>query len=142
MSAIALNDRDFNLMADGDPGVWMAVVGGIAAFSALAGVAATWLFRSRDTAKQDGQSLGKIETLIAESRAANQAWITESKVQAREMELRLSVRIASLELHRDNTATKEDLKNAVSDIKERLTDLVSEVRENRAVVQHRIIPPT
>lgn len=128
MSAIALNDRDINRMgAEGDVPLWITILGG--AFSAIVGGFATRLLATRDRAVADGQTIGEIRT-----------WITEAKLQARDMESRLSTRIASLELHRDNTATKQDLKDAVIDIKEQLRDVVNEVRVNRS--QIRVVPPT
>lgn len=117
MSAIALNERGFKPMSDGGdvlfPTVQIVVTVAIAAVSGAIGFFVRNLGRARD----DGLALGEIR-----------AWIAEAKLQARDMEQRLGMRIASLELHRDNTATKQDLKDAVADIKEQLRDVVSEVR--------------
>jgi hypothetical protein len=121
MAALAIKRSGYAPMS-GEVDGWVPVAQiAINVFVAGASFVVGIFVRNLGRARDDGQTLGEVRTLI-----------TESRSQARDMETRLSLRIASLELHRDNTATKQDLKEAVADIKERLSDVMIEVKEAKA----------
>lgn len=135
MTAIALNERGFRQMSDGGDNWFPAIEVAISAVTAIGGFIGGMFVRNMGRARDDGQMIGELRAW----KLAIEVQLAQAVSLAQQAEQRLIARVLTLESHRDNTATKQDLKDAVADIKDQLRDVVTEVRENRA---HRVPPPS